>query len=529
MHTILSVEKTTYNTLEMALRYLSEGLSVIPIAGQAYLQEHSESAKKPLIRWTPYQYRQPTEEEVRQWWEKFPQAGIGIVTGKVSGLVVVDFDSVEAVKFAEERGMLNTVVVKTGRGLHAYYRYPEGKEIGNSVNIMGMKIDIRGDGGYVIAPPTIHPNGHRYQFLKGRGIGEIPLSKLPEIFLTSDNGNGNKGAFLRNLYKGVEKGERNTSLARLVGSWLNDGLNYIECLEMAMLWNSQNNPPMEEKEVERTVRSICERHKKEGERQGLIWQERNIFKIPLFVYNRDLVHKNISITVYEKKQNCKKYITIHPSTRHGLPGWFDEAVFMVITKIISDLPKPVKNPIDIGSLKDIAEMLGISFGGRTSKDIKDSIIRLKLTGIESKMVIYDSARKRRINSVFSIFDLVTFIGEELQDGTKSEQNLVWLNPVILNNINSSYLTPFNLEIYLSLSGFARGLYRVISPMLNIKKEQIKISYFTIQQKLQCKKETMPSRIQQQLDKPLNELVKSGVIKKYSFSTEEGRFYIIIKK
>jgi hypothetical protein len=514
--------------MDIALRYLRSGLSVIPVAGKAYTQDSDDSAKRPLIKWTPYQHRRPTEKEVRYWWSRLPQAGVGIVTGKVSGIVVVDFDSEEAIRFANEKGLLDTVVVKTGRGLHAYYRYPENQQVGNSVNIMGMKIDIRGDNGYVIAPPTVHPNGQRYQFLQGKAIGEIPLRELPEIFLTAgSNGNGAKLTPLKDLYKGVGEGERNNSLARLVGSWLNDGLSYEECLRMALLWNSQNVPPMEESEVERTVKSVFKTHKKYNKQQGLIWHERNIFKIPLFVYNRDLIHKNTTITVSDNDANRQKYITIHPSASHGLPGWFDESVFMVIAKIVSGMPKPIKNPVNIGSLKDIAETLGISFSGRTSQKIKDAIVRLKLTGIESRMVIYDHAMKRYINSVFNVFDLIIFAGEELQDGTRAEQNLVWLNPVIISNINSSYLIPFDFNVYLSLSGFARGLYKVISPLLT--RRQVKIPYTTIQQKLQCKIETVPSRIEQQLDKPLNDLVQSGVIKEYSFSVENNnKVYITVK-
>jgi len=196
VHTVISIKENSTSSgnratvMDIALRYLRSGLSVIPVAGKAYAQDSDDSAKRPLIKWTPYQHRRPTEKEIRYWWSRLPQAGVGIVTGKVSGIVVVDFDSEEAIRFAREKGLLDTVVVKTGRGLHAYYRYPENQQVGNSVNIMGMKIDIRGDNGYVIAPPTVHPNGQRYQFLQGRAIGETPLRELPEIFLTAGNGNG---------------------------------------------------------------------------------------------------------------------------------------------------------------------------------------------------------------------------------------------------------------------------------------------------------------------------------------------------
>ena len=68
---------------------------------------------------------------------------------------------------------------------------------------------------------------------------------------------------LKELYKGVREGSRNDSLARLVGSWVNDKLSFQECLENAYLLNSKNDPPLPEREIEKTVRSIFEKHYRE--------------------------------------------------------------------------------------------------------------------------------------------------------------------------------------------------------------------------------------------------------------------------
>jgi putative DNA primase/helicase len=73
--------------LTAALSYQRQGFSVIPIQPRE---------KKPLVHWEPYQKQRTTEEEIKVWWSKWPDANVGIVTGAISGLVVIDLDAVEA-------------------------------------------------------------------------------------------------------------------------------------------------------------------------------------------------------------------------------------------------------------------------------------------------------------------------------------------------------------------------------------------------------------------------------------------------
>ncbi|HQD36998.1 MAG TPA: primase C-terminal domain-containing protein, partial [Thermodesulfovibrio thiophilus] len=148
-----------------------------------------------------------------------------------------------------------TPTVKTGKGYHLYYKYKEG--VGNFQKREDLKdIDLRGDGGYVIAPPSIHPEKKiEYEWIVKP---TMPFMDIPELVLQKPQ----QKTKLTELYKGVTEGERNNVLTRLVGSWVSDGLSYNECLENALLWNSKNEPPLNEKEVETTVKSIFERHRK---------------------------------------------------------------------------------------------------------------------------------------------------------------------------------------------------------------------------------------------------------------------------
>ena len=80
-----------------------------------------------------------------------------------------------------------------------------------------------------MAPPSVHPDtGQPYQWVKGKGLEDLPLADLPEIILTQKPGDKTP---LKELYKGTEEGSRNDTLARLTGSWVNDGLSLQECIE----------------------------------------------------------------------------------------------------------------------------------------------------------------------------------------------------------------------------------------------------------------------------------------------------------
>jgi len=238
----------TRTALDWAIWYVSKGLSVIPLRPKD---------KKPAIAtWKQYQYSEPSEADLKIWFADGNQNNVGIVTGKHSGIVVVDFDNQESVEFAKENNFPETPRVATGKGFHAYYCYKEGvRNFQKRDDLPG--IDLRGDGGYVVAPPSIHPSGKQYQWMTGKGLDDLALAELPEIILVRKP---EEKAPLKDLYKGVDKGSRNDTLARLAGSWVNDDLSLNECLENALLWNQKNDPPLDLKEIERTVASIFDRH-----------------------------------------------------------------------------------------------------------------------------------------------------------------------------------------------------------------------------------------------------------------------------
>lgn len=103
--------------------------------------------------------------QIRRWWTKWPDANIGIATGPESGLLVVDIDGNDVELPGVLRDLPRTVTARTSRGLHLYLRYPTAITIGNSVKKMDLPVDVRGAGGYVVAPPSLHQSGTRYEWL----------------------------------------------------------------------------------------------------------------------------------------------------------------------------------------------------------------------------------------------------------------------------------------------------------------------------------------------------------------------------
>ena len=180
--------------------------------------------KKPLVEWKPYQDRLPTEEEVTEWWTKWPDANLGMATGHLSRLIVVDPDSQEATQdFIETYPEAKvTRQAQTGReGARHFYFIHEPGITNDAGKLLGKGIDIRGEGGFVIVPPSIHANGKSYQWLNRNKPLPLP-DKLREILVSrsknEDQPNG--GAFREHFntsraLAGVPEGQRDETLFRL--------------------------------------------------------------------------------------------------------------------------------------------------------------------------------------------------------------------------------------------------------------------------------------------------------------------------
>ena len=244
-----------------ALSYAARGWSVLPVEARG---------KRPLVPWLEFQQRTATEREISSWFAKWPGANVGIVTGQVSGLLVVDVDPQHdgfqslATLEREEGALPRTVEVQTGGGgRHLYFANPTVR-LHNRAGIR-PGIDLRCEGGYVVAPPSLHPSGARYRWLPGQGPQDIALAALPSWFLEAirvfSQGGHSLKHWRRVVREGVPEGQRNSVLASFTGHLLWHGVDPEIAQDLLLAWNRERcRPPLDDEEVVRVVQSIARMH-----------------------------------------------------------------------------------------------------------------------------------------------------------------------------------------------------------------------------------------------------------------------------
>lgn len=209
--------------MQHALRYLRLGYSVIPLRARG---------KEPLIAWQEYQTRCPLVTEVREWWTKWPDANIGIVTGKVSGIGVVDVDGPEGLTEAIRLGFTSPLVSLTGKGRQLIYRHTEGLLCNAVRKYPG--IDVRGDGGYVVAPPSIHPNGRRYQWVSASAVAlknllpNFPVSVFSATSAPTKLQTGKPAGWIATALAEMQPGNIDNTLFRICARLRADGYSEID-------------------------------------------------------------------------------------------------------------------------------------------------------------------------------------------------------------------------------------------------------------------------------------------------------------
>lgn len=253
--------------LEHALDYCERGWSIVPLGYRS---------KRPTQRWEHFQTTRAGVHDVRYWFKRDADRNVGIVTGAVSGLLVLDVDGDAGAASVEAKPIPPTPTVRTGKGRHYYFAHPGGM-VPNAVRIM-PGVDVRADGGYVVAPPSIHESGRQYEWIECLSPSDLALGTAP-AWLTAKvtpaaalSSTPRIGAREWELLMsaGAAEGGRNDATARVAGLFLRHLDPYV-ALEAVAAWNdARNKPPLSRSEVEKTVRSVATTalHRRAGTRNG---------------------------------------------------------------------------------------------------------------------------------------------------------------------------------------------------------------------------------------------------------------------
>jgi len=184
--------ETPQSLLDYARYYSALGFSVIPVYTVDELgvcscrkREQCHSAgKHPALNWQKFTQKRADDDTLRVWFDGMDHShNIGLVTGSVSGnIFVVDVDigegkdgeeALENVQLAHD-DLPPTATARTGSGgKHLFFRAPEGVSIGTDKNVLGRGVDVRGEGGFVVAAPSKHVSGRRYEY-DFDGIADAP-------------------------------------------------------------------------------------------------------------------------------------------------------------------------------------------------------------------------------------------------------------------------------------------------------------------------------------------------------------------
>lgn len=229
---------------DAAARYIACGWPIFPIIprGKTPLTKHGlkDATTDPRL--------------ISDWWGQWPDANIGYPTGERIVFDVDGSDGEAALKELEgKHGKLpHTLQAKTGRGRHIYFA-ANGASVKNSASKLGPHLDVRGEGGYVILPPSIHENGSKYEWITHIKPGPLP----PQLVALLAEPTRPQRESINPGHK-ICEGQRNQHLASLAGSMRRRGMSHT-AIEKALLEENgvRCDPPLPESEVRQIAASVA--------------------------------------------------------------------------------------------------------------------------------------------------------------------------------------------------------------------------------------------------------------------------------
>jgi hypothetical protein len=247
---------------DAALHFAAHGLHVFPLRPRD---------KVPVAGTHGVKDATADRDQVEHWWRCNPDYNIGLATGAASKLWVLDADGLEAEAQlrrleAQHDKLPDTIASITARGRHLFWSWPHDRSIRNSAGKLAPGLDVRGAGGYIVAPPSVHPTGRRYEWSVDNPKGPKALAAAPAWLLEAigEPREGKVAApaadWVTMIRDGVDEPGRNVAITRLVGRLLRSHVDPDLVLELAAAVNDARcRPPLSSTDVSRVVNSITDR------------------------------------------------------------------------------------------------------------------------------------------------------------------------------------------------------------------------------------------------------------------------------
>ncbi|NLX50504.1 MAG: hypothetical protein GXY72_00210 [Deltaproteobacteria bacterium] len=294
------------NTLQAALEYAERGFSVIPVKPDV----DEESKKKSYVAWTPYQTRRATPDEIKSWWAKWPRAMIGIVTGEISGIFVIDCDNKEA--YEKIQALLPDSflcpVAKTPRGWHLWFLFASHYRVANRAKVM-PDVDVRTTGGYIIAAPSINTEGKGYEWLDGLSLNDVALGQVPDsilknifIYIGKSKERPQETTQDHKDHKMFEYGNRDDSLFSVANALVKGGMlaeNIFQVLEKLIIsWGEKPDP----KWIDAKIKSALQRA--DRRERNIAAEVREWVETTSGYFETTTNHKELQLTTKEEMKSA---------------------------------------------------------------------------------------------------------------------------------------------------------------------------------------------------------------------------------
>ena len=294
-----SGEESVY---DLAMSYYDEGLDVVPLL---------RKTKKPpsfFKGWAHFKTDRPKRSEVEKWFKDRDDMTVALVCGQ---FMVVDADTPEAMSWVDKNLPPSPYRVRTGKGMHYYYNNPQNYTTfatkRTNETPIERHIDLRGEGGLIIAPYNKHANGQTYMPIQNPNWDLWGFEDLPDftekewVQITGNNKVNGQSTVAPFSLSGVNEGSRNDQAARLAGYLISKNLNLDFAKFFMESWNQQNSPPLPKHEILSVVDNVKKTHDRKNQQAPLFVQAtenitppKNLFSPPGILKNMFLFAEEIA-------------------------------------------------------------------------------------------------------------------------------------------------------------------------------------------------------------------------------------------